>query len=120
MAFTTQKPKRAKQVRNHLNVKKGDTVKVITGKDAGKEGKILRTVPEAERVVVEKLNIMKKALRPTQQNPQGGISSIEAPIHVSNVMLVCPKCGKPTRVGHTIDSKGKKMRVCKKCKAEFE
>lgn len=119
MAFTTKKPKSTKKVQNHLNVKKGDTVKVITGKDSGKEGKILRAIPETERVVVEKLNIMKKALRPTQQNPQGGISSIEAPIHVSNVMLVCPKCNKATRVGHKIEN-GKKVRVCKKCNAEID
>ncbi len=120
MAFTIQKPKKTKKVQNHLNIKKDDTVKVITGKDTGKEGKVLRTIPESERVVVEKLNIMRKALRPTQQNPQGGISSIEAPIHVSNVMLVCPKCKKPTRVGHTIGAKGEKVRVCKKCNAEID
>lgn len=119
MAFTTQKPKNTRQVRNHLNVKKGDNVKVICGKDAGKEGKILRTVPETERVVVEKLNMMKKAMRPTQENPQGGISSMEAPLHVSNVMLVCPKCSKPTRVGHRIDG-DKKVRVCKKCGADID
>ena len=119
MAFTTQKPKRTKKIQHHLNVKKGDTVKVITGKDAGKEGKVLRTVPEKDRVVVEKLNIMKKAMRPTQENPQGGISSMEAPIHVSNVMLVCPKCSKPTRVGHKVEG-GKKVRVCKKCNAEID
>lgn len=115
MAFTTSKPKSRRQVRNHLNVKKGDNVKVISGKDAGKEGKVLRTVPETERVVVEKLNMMKKALRPTQENPQGGISSMEAPMHVSNVMLVCPKCNKPTRVGHVVNNDGTKVRTCKKC-----
>ncbi len=115
MAFTTSKPKSRRQVRNHLNVKKGDNVKVISGKDAGKEGKVLRTVPETERVVVEKLNMMKKALRPTQENPQGGISSMEAPMHASNVMLVCPKCNKPTRVGHVVNSDGTKVRTCKKC-----
>ena len=119
MAFTTKKPKSTRQVRNHLNVKKGDTVKIITGKDAGKEGKVLRTVPETERVAVEGLNIMKKAMRPTQENPQGGISSMEAPVHVSNVMLVCPKCSKATRVGHKVEG-GKKVRVCKKCNAEID
>lgn len=114
MAITARKPKCKREVRNHLNVKKGDNVKVISGKDKGKEGKVLRTVPETERVVVEKLNIIKKAMRPTQANPQGGISSMEAPMHVSNVMLVCPSCNKPTRVGHRIEN-GKKVRVCKKC-----
>ena len=74
---------------NSMNIKKGDKVKVLAGKDKGKEGTILRSLPQKQRVVVEKVNIVKKALRPTQQNPQGGISSVEAPIHVSNVMLVC-------------------------------
>lgn len=104
---------------NHLNVKKGDTVVVISGKDKGKDGKVLRTIPETERVVVEKLNIMKKALRPTQANPSGGISSMEAPMAVSNVMLKCPKCGKATRVGHKING-DKKVRVCKKCGADID
>ncbi len=109
----------AKTKRNVLNVRKGDTVKVIKGKDSGKEGKILRTVPESERVVVEKVNIAKKAMRPTQANPQGGISSIEAPLHASNVMLICPQCKKPTRVGHRIED-GKKHRVCKKCGKDID
>ena len=74
---------------NKMTIRKGDTVKVITGKDRGKTGKVLRSVPEKSRVVVEKVNMVKKAMRPTQQNPQGGISSLEAPIHVPNVMLVC-------------------------------
>lgn len=104
---------------NHLNVKTGDTVVVIAGKDKGKDGKILRTVPETERVVVEKVNVVRKAMRPTQANPSGGISSIEAPIAVSNVMLKCPKCNKPTRIGHKIEN-GKKVRVCKKCGADID
>lgn len=98
-----------------MNVKKGDRVKVIAGKDKGKEGEIIRSVPSKGRVVVEKVNVVKKAMRPTQKNPQGGISSMEAPIDVSNVMLVCPSCKKPTRVGHRIKDDGKKVRVCKKC-----
>ena len=74
---------------NSMHVKKGDTVKVLSGKDKGKQGKVLRSVPAKQRVVVEKVNMIKKAMRPTQQNPQGGITTMEAPIHVSNVMLVC-------------------------------
>ena len=109
-----------KGARRVLNVRKGDTVKVIGGKDLGKEGKVLRTVPETDRVVVEKVNLVKKAMRPTQQNPQGGISTLEAPIHVSNVMLVCPSCGKPTRVGHKLAEDGTKARVCKKCGMEIK
>ena len=108
-----------KTKRTPLNVRKGDTVKVIKGKDSGKEGKILRTIPETNRVVVEKVNMAKKAMRPTQANPQGGISSIEAPLHASNVMLVCPHCKQATRVGHRIED-GKKHRVCKKCNKDID
>ena len=102
-----------------MNIKKGDKVKVLSGKDKGKEGVVLRALPQKERVVVEKVNMIKKAMRPTQQNPQGGISTMEAPIHVSNVMLVCPSCKQPTRVSNKRDENGKKVRVCKKCGAEI-
>ncbi len=103
-----------------MNVKKGDTVKVIAGKDKGKEGKVIRTAPSKGRVVVEKVNVVKKAMRPSQANPQGGISSMEAAIDVSNVMLVCPACKAATRVGHRIDEAGKKHRVCKKCGKDID
>lgn len=105
---------------NSMNIKKGDKVKVLAGKDKGKEGTILRSLPQKQRVVVEKVNIVKKALRPTQQNPQGGISSVEAPIHVSNVMLVCPSCKQSTRVSNKRDENGKKVRVCKKCGKDID
>ena len=111
---------KAKTRKTHsLHVKRGDTVKVLTGKDRGKQGVILRSIPAKNRVVVEKINMMKKALRPTQQNPQGGISSIEAPIHVSNVMLVCPNCKEATRVSHRRED-GKVVRVCKKCGKDID
>ncbi|WP_102374296.1 50S ribosomal protein L24 [Raoultibacter massiliensis] len=97
-----------------MNIKKGDKVKVLTGKDKGKESVVLRALPEKERVVVEKVNVVKKALRPTQQNPQGGISSVEAPIHVSNVAIVCPECKQATRIAIKRED-GKKVRYCKKC-----
>ena len=100
---------------NSMNVKKGDKVKIIAGKDKGKESTIIRSLPQKQRVVVEGANMMKKAMRPTQQNPQGGIMSVEAPIHVSNVMVVCPECKQPTRVSHRVNEAGKKVRVCKKC-----
>ena len=74
---------------NSMNIKKGDTVRVLSGKDKGKEGQVVRSLPSKQRVVVEKVNMVKKAMRPTQQNPQGGIMSVEAPIHVSNVMVIC-------------------------------
>ena len=103
-----------------MNIKKGDRVKVLSGKDKGKEGVVLRSIPQKERVVVEKVNMIKKAMRPTQQNPQGGISTMEAPIHVSNVMLVCPSCKEATRVSRKRNEEGKKIRVCKKCGKDID
>ena len=104
----------------NLHVKKGDRVKVIAGKDKGKEGEVIRAFPKKGRVVVEKVNIIKKAMRPTQQNPQGGIASMEAAINASNVMLVCPSCKSATRVAHRFDDAGKKHRVCKKCGKDID
>ena len=98
-----------------MNIRKGDKVKVLAGKDIGKEAVVLRALPEKQRVVVERINVVKKALRPTQKNPQGGIMSIEAPIHVSNVALVCPSCKQPTRIAIQRDEDNKKVRLCKKC-----
>lgn len=91
-----------------MHVKKGDKVKVITGKDKGKEGVILAAFPKQDRVLVEGVNIVKKHVKPNQLNPQGGIVSQEAAIHVSNVMLIDPKSGEPTRVGIEIKD-GKKF-----------
>lgn len=105
---------------NSMHVKKGDKVRIIAGKDKGKEGEIIRSIPRSNRVVVEKANMVKKAMHPTQQNPQGGIISIEAPLHVSNVMLVCPSCNEATRVSKRINEQGKKVRVCKKCGKDID
>ena len=102
-----------------MNVKTGDKVVVLSGKDKGKEGVIIRALPAEGKVVVEGVAVVKKAVRPTAQNQQGGFVEKEAAIDVSNVMLVCPKCGKPTRVGHDVNDKGDKVRVCKKCGAQF-
>ncbi|QBK24942.1 50S ribosomal protein L24 [Ureibacillus thermophilus] len=102
-----------------MHVKKGDKVKVITGKDKGKEGIVLAAFPKKNRVIVEGVNIVKKHLKPNQLNPQGGIVSQEAPIHVSNVMLIDPKTGEPTRVGYKIEN-GKKVRVAKKSGAVID
>ena len=102
-----------------MNVKKGDKVVVLSGKDKGKEGEVLVAKPAEGKVVVEGVAVVKKAQRPTPQNQQGGFVEKEAAIDVSNVMLVCPKCGKPTRVGHDVDDKGNKVRVCKKCGEKF-
>ncbi|RID83411.1 50S ribosomal protein L24 [Peribacillus asahii] len=95
-----------------MHVKKGDKVVVISGKDKGKQGTILAAYPKKNRVLVEGVNIVKKHSKPSQANPQGGIISQEAAIHVSNVMPLDPKSGKPTRVGYKIEN-GKKVRVAK-------
>ncbi len=102
-----------------MNIKKGDKVKVLTGKDRGAEGIVLAAFPGEQRVTVEKVNLVKKAMRPTQDNPQGGISTMEAPIHVSNVMLICPSCKEATRVNVKREN-GKKVRICKKCGKEID
>ena len=105
-----------------MNIRKDDLVEVISGKDKGKQGKVLRTLPSEGKVVVEGVAIVKKAVRPNPNNQSGGIVSQEAAIDVSNVMLVCPKCGKPTRVAREqgeLDGKRKLVRVCKKCGERF-
>ncbi|KGP89721.1 50S ribosomal protein L24 [Pontibacillus chungwhensis BH030062] len=96
-----------------MHVKKGDKVMVITGKDKGKQGTILEAYPKKERVLVEGVNVVKKHAKPSQDNPQGGILSQEAPIHVSNVLPVDPKSGNATRVGYEVRD-GKKVRIAKK------
>ncbi|MEH7235944.1 50S ribosomal protein L24 [Bacillus sp. JJ1562] len=96
-----------------MHVKKGDKVQVLSGKDKGKQGVILESFPKKDRVIVEGVNIVKKHSKPSQENPQGGIISQEAPIHVSNVMPLDPKSGNPTRVGYK-EVNGKKVRVAKK------
>ncbi|MEK4948925.1 50S ribosomal protein L24 [Bacillus sp. FSL W8-1127] len=96
-----------------MHVKKGDKVMVISGKDKGKTGVILAAFPKKNRVIVEGVNIVKKHAKPSQLNPQGGIISQEAPIHVSNVMPLDPKTNEPTRVGYQIVD-GKKIRIAKK------
>lgn len=96
------------------HVKKGDMVQVITGKDKGKSGKILTVYPKRERVLIEKLNLVKRHMKPNQQYKQGGIIEKEAPINWSNVMVLCGKCNKPTRVKHKI-MKEEVSRICSKC-----
>lgn len=98
-----------------MNIKKGDTVMVITGKDTGRKGKVLRVIPDANRVVVEGINRVKKHQKPSRSLPQGGILKVESPLNASNVMLLCNKCNKPTRVGKNILDNGDKVRVCKQC-----
>ena len=97
-----------------MNVKKGDEVIVIAGKDKGKTGKVLHAIPSQDKVVVEGVAIVKRHTKPTQKMPQGGIIEKEAAIHVSNVMPFCSTCKKGVRVAHTIEN-GTKTRVCRKC-----
>ncbi len=103
------------KAKQKVHVRKGDTVLVITGKSAGKKGKVLSVIPENSRIVVEGVNVVKRHTRPTQKVPQGGILQKEAPIHSSNVMLYCSKCSTPTRTGRKLLDNGEKVRVCKKC-----
>ncbi|QDK92441.2 50S ribosomal protein L24 [Paenalkalicoccus suaedae] len=96
-----------------MHVKKGDNVKVISGKDKGKEGTVLEAYPSKQRVLVEGVNMVKKHAKPSQANPQGGILNQEASIHVSNVMVIDPKSGEPTRIGYQGTGKDK-VRIAKK------
>jgi large subunit ribosomal protein L24 len=97
-----------------LKIKKDDDVIVVTGRDRGKQGKVLRAMPAKNRVVVQGVNIVKRHTKPSQTDPQGGIKEKEAPIHVSNVALVDPKTSRPTRVGFKILADGRKVRVAKR------
>lgn len=98
-----------------LHIKRGDTVTVVSGKERGKRGKVLRLLPERGRVIVEKVNMIKKHQRPTQKLRQGGIIEREGSLDLSNVMVICPKCDRPTRTGVQLLTEGKKVRVCKRC-----
>ena len=98
-----------------MNIKKNDTVVVLSGKDKGKKGKILVADPSARKVIVEGINMATCHVKPRRQGEEGGIIRKEIPMYASKVMLVCPKCSKPTRVGHKILEDGSKVRVCKKC-----
>ena len=101
-----------------MNVKKNDTVVVLSGKDKGKRGKVLSVDPKTRKVVVEKINMASRHQNPRKQGEEGGIIQKEIPLYASKVMTVCPKCSKPTRVAHKIEG-GKKVRVCKHCGAEI-
>jgi large subunit ribosomal protein L24 len=98
-----------------VRIKKGDEVEVISGKDRGKRGEVLSVIPKDGRVIVEDVNIVNRHQSPTQDMPQGGIIENEAPIHISNVQLVCPHCDENTRFGVDEIDNDKKVRVCKKC-----
>jgi len=102
-----------------LHIRRGDTVQILKGKDAGKRGKVLKVDPNRRRIVVEGINRARKHMRPSQANPQGGVVDWELPVDASNVMLVCAGCDRPSKVKR-IRGGGKSMtRVCKKCEREF-
>ena len=102
-----------------MNIKKNDTIVVLSGKDKGKQGKVLSVIPSESKVVVEGVNVATKHKKATSQTEQGGIVKKEAPIYACKVQRVCPKCNKPTRPAHKLLADGKKVRVCKKCGAEI-
>ena len=102
-----------------MNIRRDDTVIVLSGKDKGKEGKVLAADPKNGKVVVEGVNVAKCHVKPRKQGEEGGIIKKETPIYVSKVMRVCPKCSKPTRAAHKVLENGTKTRVCKKCGAEI-
>jgi len=99
-----------------LGIIKEDTVYVIAGKEKGKKGRVLLVDRGKNRVLIEKVNIIKKHMKPNKKYAQGGIIEKEAPIAISNVLLLCPKCNKPTKIGVSVLESGKKHRTCKKCK----
>ena len=101
-----------------MNIKRDDKVVVISGKDKGKEGKVLSVNPKAGKVIVEGISVASKHSKPRKQGEKGGIIKVETPIYACKVQLVCPKCGKATRVAHKVTG-DKKVRVCKKCGAEI-
>ena len=102
-----------------MNVKKNDTVLVLSGKDKGKKGKVLSVDPESRKVIVEGVNVASRHQKPRKQGEEGGILQKEAPIYACKVQKVCPKCNKPTRPAHKMLADGKKVCVCKKCGAEI-
>ncbi len=101
-----------------MNIKKGDNVKILSGKDSGKSGKVLRVFPNAGRVLIEQINLFKKHVRPKKQGEKGEVVLIPKSMDVSNVAIVCSSCKKPTRIGYRVNPKNKE-RICKKCSAKI-
>jgi len=100
---------------NKLQIRKNDIVKVISGREKGKVGRILKVDRQKGRVLIEKLNMVKRHIKPGKTHPQGGIVEKEAPLSYSNVLVMCDKCNKPTRISMAVDGSGKRSRVCKRC-----
>ena len=104
---------------NKLHVKRDDTVVILSGKDKGKKGKVLQTSPKEQKLIVEGINMVTKHVKPRRAGESGGIVKAEGAFYASKAMLVCPSCGKATRVAHKVLTDGTKTRVCKKCNATF-
>ena len=102
-----------------MRIKKGDTVKVLSGNDKGKTGEVLEVIPKTEKIVVKGVNVRKKHVKARKQGQESGILSVESPIYASKAAVVCPKCGKATKVGFTMEKDGK-VRICKKCSAKLK
>ncbi len=103
-----------------MRIRRNDIVKIIKGKDRGKVGKVIRVLPEKGKIIVEKVNVVKRHVRPSNVNPQGGIIEKETPIFATNAMIMCDKCNKPVRVGYRITEAGEKFRFCKSCEETIE
>ncbi len=103
-----------------LHIKKGDTVYVLSGEDRGKTGRVLKVLVTKGRAIVEGVNIVTKATKPSAKHPQGGLVKMEAPIHISNLSLIDPKSGKPTRIGRRLNAEGKLVRYAKKSGEEIK
>ena len=102
-----------------MYIKKGDTVKVLSGNDKGKTGEVLEVIPKTQKIIVKGVNIRKKHVKPRKQGEEGGIISLEGAIHMAKVNVVCPKCGKAARIGYVMEN-DKKVRLCKKCGAKLK
>lgn len=100
-----------------MKIKKGDKVQVLQGKDRGRKGKVRRVIPKEDKVIVEGINIAKKHVKPRGKDQKGGIIRLEKPMPAGKVMVICPACDQPTRVGYQFDNQGEKHRICRKCEA---
>jgi large subunit ribosomal protein L24 len=102
-----------------MKIRKGDRVRVLTGKDRGKTGTVTRALPDRGKVIVDGVNVVKRHTKPTSQTNTGGIIDKELPIAVANVAIICGSCGKPTRIGYRFESDGTKVRICRKCEGDL-
>lgn len=103
-----------------MKIRTGDKVRVMAGKERTKTGKVLKTLPGQDRVIVEGLHMIKRAVKPNQKNPQGGFIQKEGSVHTSNVMVVCPNCDENVRIGFGVSEDGERIRVCRKCEGDID